>query len=414
MLLLVILLLIVFFVFDNQIDLLVQAAEKHAHITIEQALSIIDNSPMPNDTQQNARYHIELEKQLDHSFSTYAIYNESNQTLISKGDLDFSNTEIFLNLQRALVNYQILNRSYLSQINTDNYLMDVYIPIVGQESLILYYQIPLLFIGTFYKWLYDLLFVISIFTLFFFILFNIYIFKTIIHPIIRLKNVAKLIASGQYGERVDLPHSLELKELAIAFNNMADSTEETIEGLNEEITTRIQIEKELWDLSKTDHKTKLYNHMFFDENLEIEISKLHRYQSRFCVIYLDINKLKKINDVFGYEVGDSLITEFSQLMRANFRFSDKKFRLKGGLFSIILSETSLDDGLYATNKIKESIETHNFSIVENITANFAVVEFLTSDNKNNFLEKLELCMKQSKLQGLGAITTNLDLDKGIL
>ena len=70
--------------------------------------------------------------------------------------------------------------------------------------------------------------------------------------------------------------------------------------------------------------------------------------------------------------------------------------------------------VFATNKIKESIETHNFSIVENITANFAVVEFLTSDNKNNFLEKLELCMKQSKLQGLGAITTNLDLDKGIL
>ena len=84
MLLLVILLLIVFFVFDNQIDLLVQAAEKHAHITIEQALSIIDNSPMPNETQQNARYHIELEKQLDHSFSTYAIYNESNQTLTKR------------------------------------------------------------------------------------------------------------------------------------------------------------------------------------------------------------------------------------------------------------------------------------------------------------------------------------------
>ena len=81
----------------------------------------------------------------------------------------------------------------------------------------------------------------------------------------------------------------------------------------------------------------------FNELLRHAIEAARRYQRRFAVLFIDLDRFKVINDSLGHDAGDMLLVEVANRLRNALRSSDVVARLGGDEFVVILEETGESD-----------------------------------------------------------------------
>jgi diguanylate cyclase (GGDEF)-like protein/PAS domain S-box-containing protein len=91
-----------------------------------------------------------------------------------------------------------------------------------------------------------------------------------------------------------------------------------------------------------DALTGLYNRRFMEDVLERELRRAVRKKRQLAVFMVDIDHFKRINDVFGHEIGDFVLREVASALRANIRQEDYACRYGGEEFVLVLPESDLD------------------------------------------------------------------------
>lgn len=109
-------------------------------------------------------------------------------------------------------------------------------------------------------------------------------------------------------------------------------------------------------LSQTDGLTKLYNRTHWEKCLSAEFKRWGRSKHVSCLIMIDIDHFKRINDSYGHVVGDEVIRHISQLVALHTRETDIPGRYGGEEFSIILTDTLLDDALIFADRLRSEVE----------------------------------------------------------
>ena len=99
--------------------------------------------------------------------------------------------------------------------------------------------------------------------------------------------------------------------------------------LEQEIQERLKAEAEVRQLSLTDELTGLYNRRGFFLLAEQQLKIARRTQTPCCVLFADLDGLKKINDTIGHELGDRAIVDAAQILKETFRDADIVARLGG-------------------------------------------------------------------------------------
>ncbi|MGK5061184.1 diguanylate cyclase domain-containing protein [Janthinobacterium sp. LB3P112] len=97
-------------------------------------------------------------------------------------------------------------------------------------------------------------------------------------------------------------------------------------------------ESNLAALARTDMLTGLHNRRMFDEALAAALTRACRAGTGLALAYLDIDYFKKINDTYGHGIGDQVLIEFAQRLKACVRASDTVARLAGDEFVIIFEQ----------------------------------------------------------------------------
>jgi len=113
-------------------------------------------------------------------------------------------------------------------------------------------------------------------------------------------------------------------------------------------------------MSVMDSLTGLYNRRHFESNLEREFLRAQRYNNKLSLALIDIDYFKNINDKYGHSCGDYVIKEVAYLALHTIRMTDMIFRYGGEEFTVILTETPLESALIPLERLRESIENHNF------------------------------------------------------
>ena len=98
-------------------------------------------------------------------------------------------------------------------------------------------------------------------------------------------------------------------------------------------------------LSITDELTGLYNKRFFNKQLKIEITRTKRTGAPFCLMIIDLDNFKSINDTLGHAKGDEFLVKICRQINQQTRPTDFSCRYGGDEFVAILPETSLLDGI---------------------------------------------------------------------
>ncbi|WP_069649180.1 diguanylate cyclase [Caloranaerobacter ferrireducens] len=108
--------------------------------------------------------------------------------------------------------------------------------------------------------------------------------------------------------------------------------------------------------SSTDKLTGIYNRKYFDFLFDeiLRFSKVNNYS--FSVIMADIDKFKNVNDIFGHQKGDEILSKVAQIIQNNIRNTDIVGRYGGEEFIVILHDTEGNEGLKVAEKIRKEVE----------------------------------------------------------
>jgi diguanylate cyclase (GGDEF)-like protein len=157
-------------------------------------------------------------------------------------------------------------------------------------------------------------------------------------------------------------------------------------------------------LSTTDKLTGLYNRLKTDAVLSEKKAEFDRYNTELSVILLDIDFFKHINDNYGHLRGDSVLIEFSEIIRQNIRNTDYVGRWGGEEFLIICPNIGLNEAMALASKLLDKIRKHAFSEVVNITASAGVNCFTKNKSLDATIHDADQALYQSKENGRDQVT----------
>ncbi len=113
------------------------------------------------------------------------------------------------------------------------------------------------------------------------------------------------------------------------------------------------------EASITDYLTGLKNRFYFTLSLDSEISRANRYQSKFTILFGDIDNFKYYNDLLGYTKGDEILKNVARALSENIRESDVLARFGGDEFIILLPKTNKENTLYLTTRFNLALSRYD-------------------------------------------------------
>ncbi len=158
----------------------------------------------------------------------------------------------------------------------------------------------------------------------------------------------------------------------------------------------------------TDPLTGVNNRRYFDQRLNEETGVAKRTQAPLSCLLFDIDFFKNVNDSYGHQVGDEVLREVALLIRDQLRNSDVLSRYGGEEFVALLSRTDSKTAEDIAERIRQGIQEHSFSSVNNIsfkvTVSIGVATYYPASKSQNMSgEKLvgdaDRCLYQAKHAG---------------
>ncbi len=119
-----------------------------------------------------------------------------------------------------------------------------------------------------------------------------------------------------------------------------------------DITPIKAAEAQLHHLAHHDPLTGLPNRLLFASGLRLSIARSERQRQRFALLFIDLDRFKRINDSLGHAAGDELLVEVARRLRGIVRGEDAVARLGGDEFTVVAEEISTpDDAALLSRKI---------------------------------------------------------------
>ena len=117
-----------------------------------------------------------------------------------------------------------------------------------------------------------------------------------------------------------------------------------------------QAEKRLEKMAITDGLTSLYSRAYFNDKLEDEFQRSMRYKTPLCLLMLDIDYFKSINDTHGHQAGDACLVALATLLRRFSRKVDTCARYGGEEFIVILPQTPFENARALAERLRQEVE----------------------------------------------------------
>ena len=172
----------------------------------------------------------------------------------------------------------------------------------------------------------------------------------------------------------------------IVYKSVYTNTYNEVDGIITicvEITDRKIFENELRRLATVDPLTGCFNRRRYLELANMEFVRAERYNLSLCVMMLDIDHFKSINDTFGHAVGDEALIKLAKVVKGMIRDTDIFGRFGGEEFALLLPNTSLKDGHNIAERVRDTIGEIK------LTSNDEVITFTVSIGLTHYLVKMD-------------------------
>lgn len=158
------------------------------------------------------------------------------------------------------------------------------------------------------------------------------------------------------------------------------------------------------ELSNTDPLTNLYNRRFLAEILESELQRAKRLHTFVSLLIVDIDHFKKVNDIYGHQMGDRVLVSVAESLREGLRTYDIASRYGGEEFVLVLPGTPLTGGLEVAERLRKAVRSLKFPVPMDkvvITVSVGVAMFPTEliDGFDSLFNRADEALYRAKQSG---------------
>jgi len=169
-------------------------------------------------------------------------------------------------------------------------------------------------------------------------------------------------------------------------------------------------QKRLEKSASTDTLTNLLNRQAFDFVFQQALLDSERSRQPMCVVLLDIDFFKKVNDKQGHLVGDHVLKEIAMISKRSLRESDIICRWGGEEFLILLKNCTLEKATSIAENLRNTIANNDFSRTTDltrtrlsITVSMGVAECKDKESEDSVFERADLALYQAKENGRNSV-----------
>ena len=153
---------------------------------------------------------------------------------------------------------------------------------------------------------------------------------------------------------------------------------------------------------RIDTLTQVMNRGTFDEELARRMAEWHRRARPFCVLMLDVDQFKEINDQHGHQAGDEVLQLVAQVLRSTMREMDLVARFGGDEFALLLPDTTLAEATLAADRLRRRVEGLRVPIDDqslSVTISLGVAEVVPADHEEAVVRRADEALYAAKGTG---------------
>jgi diguanylate cyclase (GGDEF)-like protein len=170
-----------------------------------------------------------------------------------------------------------------------------------------------------------------------------------------------------------------------------------------DIEEKRKLEKRLRQESIRDFLTGAYNRRYFYEVLDNLISRFGRYKRPFCLMMIDIDNFKKLNDTYGHLQGDWLLKELVGIIKDKIRKGiDSIVRYGGDEFAVILDESDIARAREAAERIIEGFKASDRKCT---SLSIGISQYREGLGLEGLIKEADSCMYEAKIDSSDSVIT---------
>jgi diguanylate cyclase len=155
-------------------------------------------------------------------------------------------------------------------------------------------------------------------------------------------------------------------------------------------------------LASIDPLTNVSNRRKFDEDIAYQVALSHNEQTPLCLMMIDIDHFKIINDKYGHRAGDAVLMQFAELLTKMVRSTDIVSRYGGEEFAILLPLAPLGNAYEIAERIRVATQTRKWDHVEAdvaLTSSFGIADIRDGDTVVDLINRADEMLLEAKRRG---------------
>lgn len=165
-----------------------------------------------------------------------------------------------------------------------------------------------------------------------------------------------------------------------------------------------ELELELEKLRQQDLLTGLFNHQHFMEEMKAAVTRAASGEEQGVLLYLEPGNFKAIKETLGIAGSDLVLTDIAKLLQENCPQDAILARYAGTVFTIILADTSIDQGIDIAEKLRMALNDKLFEVEgKTVSTSFSIglapISETTADAKHLLMHAEQACDKAHKAGG---------------
>jgi diguanylate cyclase len=188
---------------------------------------------------------------------------------------------------------------------------------------------------------------------------------------------------------------------------------------NDLVVSRFKLESQAQELdrtrreARTDALCNIGNRKAINERLQFLISRYQKDQTSFGLMLIDVDHFKRVNDTFGHNAGDEVLSSIALALKECVRPGDFVGRLGGDEFVVMLEGVNSENAKMVAARIRATIELHDFSINDDgqstvVTLSMGLAVVGPNDDHQRLCERADQALYRSKELGRNRLFALLD------
>lgn len=229
-----------------------------------------------------------------------------------------------------------------------------------------------------------------------------YLAMLIMRPVKALEQATKRYTQGDFSP-ITLEGKGEMASAIAAFNAMGHRIKNFTGELQEEVNLRTQeltsANQKLIHLASTDTLTGLYNRGKIDTLVQSELNRFRRFGHPFCILLIDLDDFKNINDTYGHQAGDTTLREFARLLQSVTRETDSLGRWGGEEFLVLSPGTTLAGAKVLAQSIAGAFREKKLQDIGSVTVSIGVAQYRQGETYKDFFARVDRNLYTAKTTG---------------